>query len=380
MGDLDRWGGGRARRMSGSGDGRDHWDRTTQDFIRTISNPRGEEERRWRRGGGWGGPGGAEAYSSSSAHDTRYDDSDRGYGARARAGSRDSSSEHYGRRDRAVSPPYDYRRRTPEGREGSRDRSWRSRSPPRSRSRSPTTPRPPGLPASLSERERELRRLERDTLRIGAADAAAAAAASEVDLREVLDIGRKAKEAVASGLVRNLKNAAARTLQSQHHQQQHQHAPDALQVTLTHPHSQHVPPFPGLVPNTSRGSITTAMGETSGPHRSGEDFGVAQQAGSGESRDNLRAGNYLVATWDAMTDGHQYDGVISQIGAYLPHGVSYVKQFVDEKILPENMDRYVVMPGGKVFMTFERGPIIPIATTEPGLKEFLDFLERYVGR
>ena len=105
---------------------------------------------------------------------------------------------------------------------------------------------------------------------------------------------------------------------------------------------------------------------------------MAQKAGSGESRDKLRAGNYLVATWDALTDGHQYDGVISQIGAYLPHGVSYVKQFVDEKILPENMDRYVVMPGGKVFMTFERGPIIPIATTELGLKEFLDFLERYV--
>ena len=114
----------------------------------------------------------------------------------------------------------------------------------RSRSRS-RSPRPPGLPPSPSERERELRRLERDTLRIGpaAADAATAAAAatvSEVDLRAVLDIGRKAKEAVATGLVRNLKNAAARTLQSrqqQQQQQQHQAPPDSHHGdALSHQH------------------------------------------------------------------------------------------------------------------------------------------------
>ena len=52
------------------------------------------------------------------------------------------------------------------------------------------------------------------------------------------------------------------------------------------------------------------MGEASGPLRTGRE-GVAPI--NEESREKLRAGNYLVATWDAMTDGHQYDGVISQV-------------------------------------------------------------------
>ena len=363
MGDFDRWGGGSARRRSsehGAGDGRDrdNWDRTTQDFIRTISNPspRGEEERRWRRGGG-GGERGERAEASSSSYNTRYDH-DRGFDERFRGG----SSEHYGRRGRGISPPYDYRRRTSEGREGSRDGSWRSKSPPRSRSRSP---RSLEFPPSSSERELELRRLERDTLRIGVADKAAA---SEVDLREVLDIGRKAKEAVASGMVRNLKNAAARTLQSQQ-QQQPQQAPDAHLDVRSHPLSQD---FPFLGPNIShpsRGNVT-GKGDNSGRPRPQHDVG------SGESMNKLRAGNYLVATWDAMTDGHQYDGVISQVGAYLPHGVTYVKHFLDEKIAPEDMEHYVVMPGGRVFLRFNKSYIIPISTTELGLKEFLEFLER----
>ena len=83
-----------------------------------------------------------------------------------------------------------------------------------------------------------------------------------------------------------------------------------------------------------------------------------------------------MATWDAMTDGHAYDGVLSQVGAYLPHGVSYVKQFVDEQIRPEDMERFVVLPGGRMAYRFHKGPVIPIATTELGLKEFLDFLEK----
>ena len=45
MGDFDRWGGGGGARGGGDG-GRDHWDRTTQDFLRTISNPRGGGEER----------------------------------------------------------------------------------------------------------------------------------------------------------------------------------------------------------------------------------------------------------------------------------------------------------------------------------------------
>ena len=35
----------------------------------------------------------------------------------------------------------------------------------------------------------------------------------------------------------------------------------------------------------------------------------------------------------------------SQLGAYLPHGVSYVKQFVDVTVKPEDMKRYYVHQG-----------------------------------
>ena len=317
----------------GGGDSRarDDWNRSTEDFLKNISNPttRGaEDERSWRRG-------------EEASYSTRYHD-DRRFDDRFRGG----SPERYdARRDRGFSPPYDdYRRRSLEDRVGRREGSWRSRSPPRSRSRSPSSQR------YQTEREHELRRLERDTL----------GASPEVDLRAVLDIGRKAKEAVASGLVRNLKNAAARTLQSQQQQQQQQQQASTF--------SQPIPQqYPASVSNISYPSSGDAY---SGPPAPRHD------AGSAESRNKLRAGNYLVATWDAMTDGHAYDGVLSQVGAYLPHGVSYVKQFVDEQIRPEDMERFVVLPGGRMAYRFHKGPVIPIATTELGLKEFLDFLEK----
>ena len=229
-----------------------------------------------------------------------------------------------------------------------------------------------------------------DTLRIGVAAATAAdkvAGSPELDLREVLNIGKKAKEAVAKGgLVRNLKNAAARTLQSQ----------QQSQPAASHPQPQIIPsypPQPQYVPPPSYSNSQLVPPPTSDPNRLRPDSGFpaavgvkpdasSYPAGDQASKENLRAGNYLVATWDAKTDGHAYDGVICQIGAYLPHGADFIRETLEDGFTPaemaENPDKYVNIINGRagMYVKAKTGSLMQITTTKIAMQELLAFLEK----
>ncbi len=104
------------------------------------------------------------------------------------------------------------------------------------------------------------------------------------------------------------------------------------------------------------------------------------------SRDSeiLKPGNYLVATWDCTTLEDVYEdprGVIAQMGAFLPHGVSVVCAMQPGK---EECTRQVIDDSG-LFVKI-RGELkgkcrsgrelMPLTPTKQGLESFLTFLEK----